>query len=124
MTTTALTDLPIDFRERAVLLREYGAAEGVAIAWERAATEVESALRAHGLEALTLSEAASESGYGVDHLRRLIRDGTIPNAGNDREYRVLRRHLPKKPGHAVASAGPQVASSRTQAARAVVTGEE
>ena len=124
MTTTALLDLPTMFRERAALLREYGSAEGAATAWEKAATEVESALRAHGLEALTLREATPECGYGVDHLRRLIRDGTIPNAGNDREYRVLRRHLPKKPGHTVASAHPHVASSRTQAARAVVTREE
>jgi len=119
-----LADLPTAFRERATFLRENAAAEQAATAWEKAATEVESALRAHGLEALTLREATPECGYGADHLRRLMRDGTIPNAGNDREYRILRRDLPKKPGHAVASVGPQVASSRTQAARAVVTGEE
>lgn len=119
-----LADLPTAFRERATFLRENAAAEQAATAWEKAATEVESALRGHELEALTLRDAAPECGYSVDHLRRLIRDGTIPNAGNHREYRILRRDIPKKPGHAVASARPQVASSRTQAARAVVTRED
>ena len=119
-----LADLPASFRERAAFLRENAAAEGAAVAWEKAAVEVESALRGHELEALTLRAAAPESGYSVDHLRRLIRDGTIPNAGNDRVSRILRRDIPKKPGHALASARPRVASSRTQAARAVVTREE
>ena len=119
-----LAALPANFRERAAFLRENAAAEQAATAWEKAAIEVESALRGHGLEALTLRAAAPECGYSVDHLRRLIRDGTIPNAGSDREYRILRRDIPKKPGHAVAPARPQVASSRTQAARAVVTREE
>ena len=119
-----LAELPTNFRERAAFLRENAAAEQAATAWEKAAIELESALRGHELEAFTLRAAAPECGYSVDHLRRLIRAGTIPNAGNDREYQILRRDIPKKPGHAVASARPKVASSRTQAARAVVTRED
>ena len=83
--TVALTDLPTTFRERAALLRDYGAGEQAATAWEKAAIEVESALRGHRLEALTLRVASAESGYSVDHLRRLLRDCAIPNAGTGRE---------------------------------------
>ncbi len=119
-----LADLPAEFRHRAAFVRENAAAEQAATAWERAAIELEAALRAHVLEALTLREASLECGYSVDHLRRLIRDATIPNAGDQREYRVLRRDIPKKPGHRVAASRPQAVSSRTQAARAVVTREE
>ncbi len=115
--------LPADFRRRAEFLRENGAAEQAATAWEKAATEVEAALRADRLEELTLPEASLECGYSTDHLRRLIRDGTIPNAGDEREYRILRRDLPRKPGHRVAALRPLAASSRTQAARAVARGE-
>ena len=89
MKALALTDLPTTFRERAAFLRENAAAEQASTAWERAAIEVEAALRGHALEALTLRAAARECGYSVDHLRRLIREGTIPNAGDDRQYRIL-----------------------------------
>ncbi len=47
----------------------------------------------HGL---TLTEAASESGYSQDHLARLVRDGTIPNAGRPRAPRIRRKDLPRK----------------------------
>ena len=119
MNIAPLQDLPTTFREKAAFLRENAAAEQAATAWERAAIEVESAMRGHELEALTLRRAARECGYSVDHLRRLIRDGTIPNAGDTREMRILRMHLPKKPGHGVAPRAEPEPSSRLQAARAV-----
>jgi hypothetical protein len=46
--------------------------------------------------ALTLREAARESGYSVDHLARLVREGTIPNAGRPRAPRISRKDLPRK----------------------------
>ena len=119
-----LQALPAEFRRRAEFVRENAAAEQAATAWEKAATEVEAALRADELEELTLQEASLECGYSVDHLRRLIRDGTIPNAGDERKHGVLRRDIPRKPGHRVAVLRPLAPSSRTQAARAVVTREE
>ena len=70
-----LAELPTNFRERAAFLRENAAAEQAATAWEKAAIELESALRGHELEALTLRAAAPECGYSVAHLRRLIRAG-------------------------------------------------
>jgi len=119
MKIVSLADLPTTFRERAAFLRENAAAEQAATAWEKAAIEVESALRGHELEALKLRVASAESGYSVDHLRRLLRECAIPNAGTAREMRILRMHLPRKPGHRVAPHAKSGPSSRLQAARAV-----
>jgi hypothetical protein len=50
-------------------------------------------------EILTLAEAAQESGYSGDHLRHLIADGTLDNAGRKGSPRIRRGDLPVKPGH-------------------------
>lgn len=73
-------------------------------------------------KALILEEAAVESGSTKDHLGRLVLDGAIPNAGTKGSPRILRRHLPRKPGHGITSAGApeQKVGSRTQMARSVV----
>ncbi len=115
--------LPTSWREQAKLFREH-AEESLAIAYERCADQLDAVLAEADDEALTLREASLEGGYSIDHLRRRIRDGTIPNAGDERKYRIFRRDMPKKPGHRVATPRPLAASSRTQAARAVVTREE
>ena len=112
--------LPAAFRTIAADAREYTADERAAAIWERAADMVEDSLRQSDLERLTLPQAAQESGYSVDHLRRLIDEGTIPNAsGTDGSKSILRMHLPRKPGHGVAQRHPTVPSSRLQAVRAV-----
>jgi len=74
-------------------------------------------------EKLTLEEAAEESGYSADHLRRLIRAGTVPNAGRRHAPLILRANLPRKPGHLRAEQLGIInaASSREQIVRAVVT---
>ena len=72
-----------------------------------------------GLERLTLQQAALESGYTVDHVRRMIDENTIPNASVDGSKSILRMHLPRKPGHGFAPVLPAAPSSRLQAARAV-----
>ncbi len=118
-------DLPAAFKTIATVARVYTADERAAAIWERAAEMVEESLRLSGLERLKLLQAALESGYTVDHLRRLIDEGTIPNAsGADGSRAILRKDLPKKPGHGVAAMRPTVASSRLQAARAVAEGEK
>ena len=121
MKTVPLADLPTTFRERAAFLREYAAAEQAATAWERAAIEVEAALRVRELDALTLRDASSECGYSVEHLRRLLRDATIPNSGSSGRPLILRSHLPRKPGHGIALRGSEEPSSITQVARAIAT---
>jgi len=55
-------------------------------------------LDAAGEAALSLVEAADESGYSADHLGRLVRAGAIPNAGRVNAPKIRRRDLPKKAG--------------------------
>ncbi len=118
-------DLPATFREIADNARQHTADERAATIWERAAEMVEESLRRFGLERLKLPQAALESGYSRDHLRRLIDEGTIPNAsGAEGSRAILRKDLPKKPGHGVAAVRPTVPSSRLQAARAVAGREK
>jgi len=118
-------DLPTAFKTIAADAREYTADERAAAIWERAAEMVEDSLRLSGLERLTLQRAAAEGGYSRDHLRRLIDEGTIPNASaTDGSKAIPRMHLPRKPGHGVAAVRPPVASSRVQAARAVAGREK
>ena len=116
---TTLGALPSVFRQKAATLRIDGGADQPAVAWERAAEEVERALRGHLDEPLSLQDAATESGYTRRHLKRLNREGklTIQDDGC-----VLRRHLPRKPGADVADDTPEVSSSRVQLARAVADG--
>ena len=65
-------------------------------------TDARSAFEHRELEVLTLRHASEESGYSVDHLARLIRESTIPNAGRPGAPRILRRDLPTKPPRSVA----------------------
>ena len=112
-------ELPVRWRERAADLRRWGAADGAATAWECAAVELENALRRHGDALLTLTEAANESGYSVDHLGREIAHSKIPNAGRPHAPRVRRSDLPKKAGALPPSAlGLHI--DRTEIARAVI----
>lgn len=96
---SSLTGLPSKWRERGDALRQYGGAEGPARAWEQAALELETALRAHDDEPLSLAAAAADSGYSADHLARMVRDGKIPNAGRHGAPLVRRGDLPMKRSH-------------------------
>ena len=115
-----LAELPRLFRDTAATLRLDGGADQPAVAWERAAALVEEALKGHLNEALSMDEAALESGYTRSHLRRLNREGKMPI---EPDGTVLRRYLPKKPGSAGASTPLEVSFSRTQLARAVAGGD-
>ena len=99
MKAFSLGDLPRYFREKAEELREDFAAGGRARAVEWCAEQVEKALKEGTLEELTLDEAAAESGYSRSHLRRLLRDGALLNVGTERDPRIARGSLPRKPGH-------------------------
>lgn len=46
---------------------------------------------------LSLPEAASRSGYSVEHLGRLIRESRLPNAGRRGAPRIRVTDLPRKP---------------------------
>jgi hypothetical protein len=96
----------------------------MARAYELAASDLEAALEEGAKEALTLTEAADESGYSADHLGRLVRDGKIPNAGRPGAPRIARRSLPAKAGvPSVATEGMGPQNDRTQIVRSAITGE-
>ena len=115
-----LAHLPGLFREKAATLRLEGGADPPAVAWDRAAELVEQALHGHSHEALPMDQAVIESGYTLASLRRLNREGKMP-IGDDGT--VLRRHLPKKPGHGIAVDLLRAPSSRVQLARTVAGGD-
>jgi hypothetical protein len=74
---------------------------------------------------LTLADASHESGYSVDHLGLLIRQGTLPNAGRPHAPRIRRRELPRKPSR-LPWRDPRVklvGATPGQIARAVVTSD-
>ena len=111
------------WRRRAAALRDWGAAE-VARVWDIAATELEADERERALEVLTLAEAASESGYSTDHLRRLVRDGLLPNAGRRHAPRIRRRDVPKKPTHGQRKPPRRPESANPKVVRALLAAAE
>ena len=72
--------------------------DGVAVC-DAVLADLEHLARADADEVLTLDEAAARSGYSPSHLGRLVRQGTIPNAGRAHAPRIRARDLPpRKPG--------------------------
>ena len=86
--------LLIEWRGDAELLRRYGH-EATAAACELHARQVAAAMIAAASELLTLAEAAEETGFSVDHLGRLLREGKILNAGRKGAPRIRRTDLPR-----------------------------
>ena len=117
---THVRGLVARWQHRAEDLRPY--APAAAAAFEHAAAELESALRAADADLLTLKEAAQESGYSADHLGRLIRDGVVPNAGRRHAPRIRRADLPRKAATlaATANAPHLLGASATQVARSLI----
>ena len=124
VTCAVPAELPDLWRQQATQFREYGM-EPVAATHERLAAQLERALARYWDEPLTLAEASQERGLRVDHLGRLVATGVIPNAGRKHAPRILRRHLPRKPGTlAPPPASPHLEStSRSQIARSIVNSQ-
>ena len=77
--------------------------DAVATAYRLLASEVEAELRAWDNETLPVRDAAAESGYSAEHLRRLARGGRILSErgpGAKSHLRVRRESLPAKTGRA------------------------
>ena len=108
MISIAIGLLPIDlasrWRSKAELFREHEE-RSLALAYEKCARELEDALDERGSAALTLAQAAEQSGYSADHLGRLVREGKIPNAGRPGAPKIRVSDLPNKVG----AADPDVA---------------
>ncbi len=116
--------LAMRWRQEAERLRTLEA-HGQAAALTQAATELQAEAAAWASEDLSISEAAAESGYSEDHLGRLLREGTIPNAGERYSPRIRRCDLPRKPGYSCGDVGEdgEPVTSREQIARAVVNSD-
>ncbi len=96
--TTPL-DLAEKWRALAAQQRQLGA-EGQACTFEHCARELNAALKSVAHEELTIAEAAAESGYSEEQLRRLVRNDKLqaqPRAGPRSHLRIRRRDLPKRP---------------------------
>jgi hypothetical protein len=93
---TAAHDLVRQWREDAEVLRRYED-ERTALILLAQAGQLEEALQLDADTLLSIKEAARLSGYSSDHLRRMIREGTIPNAGRKNAPRIRLRDLPRKP---------------------------
>ena len=94
MTSLGLVD---SWRADATRLRAWGCDDQAQVL-ERCASELEDHLATVADVALTLEAAATETGYSVAHLRRLIARGVLADVGRNGETAVRRRDLPYKPG--------------------------
>lgn len=117
-----LQKLAQSWRDDADLLRRRGA-RGEADALESAACELEDALREWVTHPLTPAEAAEETGYTADHIRRLIRNEKVPNSGDDSRPKIERRHLPRKPGFGLGRPASDRVGSRSRVARTVLNSD-
>src|SRR5215207_8009998 len=92
---TTPTDLPDLWRALAVQQRSLGA-EAQARTLEFCADQLTATVLHMADELLSLHSAAQESGYSVDHLGRLLREGKIPNSGRKSKPLIRRKDLPRK----------------------------
>ncbi|HWZ60620.1 MAG TPA: hypothetical protein VNW46_16680 [Gemmatimonadaceae bacterium] len=95
---TDVRDLLVAWRHRADVFATHGAGQ-TATTIKALAAELESAIRAEDEQPLTLREGSAASGFSVDHLGRLVREGKIRNVGRKFAPRILRVDLPTRPGH-------------------------
>jgi hypothetical protein len=106
-----LLELAAAWRDRAPDLRRIGAS-AQALCFEEAARELELLMQGAGDDALSLEDAHNLSGYSVGHLARLVRDGTIRNAGREGKPLIRRSDVPRK-ATAVAAAPPALYAAAT-----------
>ena len=92
-----LESLATRWLEEAETLERYSDKRGASLCRMHSA-ELTDAVARQESDLLTLTQASQTSGYTSDHLRHLIAEGTIPNAGRKGSPRIVRRDLPMKPG--------------------------
>ena len=96
MNLNHLESLVAEWRDNAVTLKRFGA-ERSARLLQTCADELDVRVEAWLDEPLAVSQAAEESHYSESHLRALLKDEVIPNAGRVGKPRIRRRDLPRKP---------------------------
>lgn len=90
-----ILELASEWTARAAMMRKHGA-QAQAAAIEVCAVELQEAVEAWQQEALTLEQAAAESGYSYSTLQQKVAAGDIPNVGGKGRPRVRRFDLPRK----------------------------
>ena len=107
-------------------MRNRGALVNGAALLEEVLRDFEAATRDYQAQSLTLSNAARESGYSVDYLGRLVREGRISNAGRPNAPRIQRKDLPRKATALRPTGLPfsVVGATPGQIAQAVVSSDE
>jgi hypothetical protein len=86
-------------RAKSADLAKYGA-EGHAQLCAQIASELESEFHEYWLTELPITEAAKESGYSEDRLRKMVRDNVLPHrkgGGTKGHLFIARKDLPKRP---------------------------
>jgi hypothetical protein len=96
MAEAELNSLVTAWKKEAGLLRARYGLDALASICETHASELSQAIARHDAEHLTLKDASALSGYSTSHLRALISDGTLTNAGRKGSPRLLRGELPRK----------------------------
>jgi hypothetical protein len=99
--------LVAEWRREAELFERRGLTSHAAMA-RSFADQLEAHEREHALESLTVPRAAEESGYTVAHIRRLVEEDRIPNAGERYAPRIRRCDLPKKPSRRTVIGAPDL----------------
>jgi hypothetical protein len=89
-------DFVTKWADEAHAMRNRGALVNGAALLEEVLRDFDAATSDHQAQPLTLGNAARESGYSVDYLGRLVREGRIPNAGRPNAPKVRRSDLPRK----------------------------
>lgn len=113
--------LPDRWRKLAKQQRELGA-EAQACTLDWCADRLQVSVQRWLDERLSPTDAARESGYSPDHIRRLIRQGKVANAGDDASPKIRRQDLPRKPGHGDPPSRP--VASRSRVARTVLDSDQ
>ncbi len=85
-----------DIHSKAAELRNTFGDDARARTLEWAAMRIEQAILTIEQTPYTLTEAAAQSGYSVDHLSRLLRETKLPNAGRKGAPRIKAVDLPTK----------------------------
>lgn len=83
------------WRKDAATFRKYGAV-AVAEVIEAMCAQLEAHIRERELEALTIDEAAQESGYSYSAIQKMVSSGELENVGRKHAPRVRRGDLPRK----------------------------
>ncbi len=108
---SSVTELAARWDADAETLERHEDARGATLC-RRFAAELREAVRADQDRPLTVAEAALESGFSEDHLRREVASGRIPNAGRKGAPRIRRADLPlKRNGRGKTGASPEAAAA-------------